>query len=130
MVNHRSQLKFRFLERIPEVCYPWGPKAYRQRLDKFIAKYGIEGAQSYCIDLVMWHAFVHFVFSLAFVVGVHALREYSPLGAGLASTAFVAFFYWQEFIDQPRRLRQTFPKALLDFIVWSLPVAAYWVFTF
>ncbi|MEK7063061.1 MAG: hypothetical protein AAB955_00030 [Patescibacteria group bacterium] len=120
-------LRLRFFERIPAFCYPWGRVAYEERLELFVAKYGPDGVHSYCVDLALWHAFVHFIFAIVLVFLLDVVYdEYRLVAAGL-SIWFACFILWQEWFDQPRRLKQTLPKSILDTLVWLLPLLAYWI---
>ena len=117
---------FRIIERLPELLYPWGRKAYRARLSLVIQRYGVQGAQNHAIDLVLWHALFHLLGALAFIAFVSIERSISPDIALYVSIVYTFWFAYQEFFDQRIRLRQVWWKAWFDFCTWTVPLFVTW----
>lgn len=117
-----------FLERIPEYLYPWGQSAYLARLDECIALYGVALTQRLCTDLILWHTLLHVLGALFLLVALEFVRRRSQAAAIILSVFYVFFFIYQELIDQPVRILQTYQKGTEDLVVWFLPLALFWLY--
>jgi len=126
-----------FLERIPDYLYLFPEHsekgtvffsaAYDAKLALCQAQWGIEGAQLYCIKLILWRALSHFLGAVGAVILIHKFRRRAGARGALALSAiFTAYIVFQEFIAQPRELNQIFFKSVFDSTTWLFPLMSYW----
>lgn len=120
-----------FVERIPEYFYIFPFKngdavlysidAYQARLSECVGLFGIDGAQLFCTDLILWREVFHVIGSVLVLLILWGIRRRYGLRAMLIAGA-VLFLYlvFQEFYLHPLYKSQIPFKGTLDIFSWSL----------
>lgn len=126
-----------FIERIPDYLYLFPEHAdggtlffkaaYDAKLASCQALFGIEGAQIYCIKLLLWRELFHFIGGVAAVILVYAIKRWLGVRRAIIfSVLFAAYILFQEFFLHPRAFDQIFFKSVFDSAVWLGPAIVYW----
>jgi len=124
---------YEFFITLPDRLYPFaaeiegkrvrGMLAYKKQLDHILEVYGA-GKLGY--KLMAYRQTCHFLGSILFILAAAILSHVlfgGTTGLYLMLAAAIVAISFQEFYLHPRRYNQTFRKGVLDWIVWTTPIA-------